>query len=140
MRTGAMRKILGFLMLLSASRIACAEECPPLMLTLYSDQGFQMRVLMDDNRTKIRNVQLYSGDKLLRTFVTDREGEFRSDPVPEGRYHLEVSNKWKLDLLVRPERSGLHGPFVIWHLFPKKWIAGKKVTGRRPCPVLVIKD
>ena len=120
--------------LLFATRIACADGCLPLILTLYSDQGFQMRVLMDDPPKSV-NVRLYSGAKLLRTFVTDREGEFRSDPLPDGTYHLEAPDKGKLDLLVRPERSGLHGPFVIW-----QWIGGKKVTGGRPCPVLAIKD
>ena len=137
-----MQKILGCLLLFLAPCIGCATDCPPLVLTLYSDQGFEMRVLRGDTAPKVVRARLYSGHKLLRILVSDKDGEFRSDPLPEGTYLLFVSSKEQLGLHVRPERSGLHGPFVIWHLFPKtkgQNDSEEKGTGR-PCPLLAIKD
>jgi hypothetical protein len=97
-----------------------------------------MRVLMGDTAARYVRARLYSDGKLLRTFVSDQEGEFRSDSLPEGTYLLVVSSKEKLDVEVHPERSGLHGPFVTWHLFRKSKSKSNHVTSQR-CPVLAIK-
>jgi hypothetical protein len=131
-----MQKILGCLLLLTPY-IVRATDCPQLDLTLYSDQGFEMRVLMGDTAARSIKARLYLGGKLLRTFVSDRNGEFRSDSLPQGTYLLVVSGKDRLDVKVRPERSGLHGPFVIWKLFRPN--SNQDMRLRQPCPVLIIK-
>jgi hypothetical protein len=133
-----MKKILWCLLLLLTPYIVRATDCSQLVLTLYSDQGFDMRVLVDGTAAKYFRARLYSGHKLLHTFVSDQHGEFRSGSLPEGTYVLLLSSKQKLDVKVVPERSGLHGPFVVWSLFRKSTIEsnqGKGVSGQ-PCPRL----
>ena len=136
-----MQKLLRCLLLLLTPYIVRANDCPQLDLTLYSDQGFDMPVLMGDTAARSITARLYSGGKLLRTFVSDQNGEFRSDSLPEGTYLLVVSGKDKLDVKVRPERSGLHGPFVIWQLFRKPRFTSNqdKRVLRQRCPVLALK-
>jgi hypothetical protein len=131
-------KILGCLLLLLAPNNVRAVDCPQLVLTLYSDQGFDMRVLIGDTAARYVRAGLYSGGKLLRSFVTNQDGELESDSLPDGMYLLVVSSKEKLDVKVRRERSGLHGPFVIWHLFRKSGSKSNHVSSQ-PCPVLAIK-
>jgi hypothetical protein len=83
-----MQKILGCLLLFLAPCIGCATDCPPLVLTIYRDQGFEMRVLRGDTAPNSVRARLYSGHKLLRILVSDQDGEFRSDPLPEGTIFL----------------------------------------------------
>ena len=100
-----------------------------------------MQVLFDLAPARSTKVQLYSGEKLVRTVTADHDGAFRLDHLPEGSYRLVLARRGNLELLVLPGRSGLNGPWITWSLFPKskfKWIAGKKVAGRQ-CPIVAVK-
>jgi hypothetical protein len=137
-----MRILTAFLLFLSASLMACADDCPPESISLYPDQDFHVQVLFDTAPARSTEVQLYSGDELMRTIVADHDGAFRLDHLPEGKYRFVLPRKGNLDLLVLPGRSGLNGPWITWSLFPKskfKWVAGKKVAGRA-CPIVAVKE
>jgi hypothetical protein len=137
-----MRILTAFLLFLSASLTACADDCPPESMSLYTDQDFHVQILFDTAPARSTEVQLYSGEKIVRTIVADHDGAFRLDHLPDGKYRFVLPRKGTLDLLVLPGRSGLNGPWITWSLFPKskfKWVAGKKVAGHS-CPIVAVKD
>ena len=137
-----MRKIAILVLFVFVSLSAGADICAPLTAIVYSDQGFQVRILFDDAPAKSVKVRLYSGEKVVHSFVTDHDGALRSDPIPEGTYQFVICGKGTFELIVRAEKSGLHGPFITWVLFPKSnfhWVEGKNVKGRA-CPIMAIKD
>lgn len=137
-----MRKHAALLTFLLASIIAWADNCSIEPITLYSDQYLRMRIFFDNNPARSSGVQLYSGDKIVRSVIADQNGSFRLESIPEGQYRIVIPHKGALDVIVLSRKSGLPGPEITWHLFPKskfKWVAGKKVA-ERPCPTMVLKE
>lgn len=140
--TSSMGKILGFLILSFTSLIASAQDCSLLSVSLYSDQPFHLRVFFDNSPATSTNVQLFSGDRLVRPVTADHDGTVRLAPLRYGTYRVVIPRKGTLNLVVLSLKSGLNGPEVSWFLFPKskfKWVAGQKVAGR-PCPNVALKE
>jgi hypothetical protein len=84
----------------------------------------------------LQPLQLYAGDKLVHSAITDQNGTVFLGHLPDGRYRTVIPRKGTLDVVVLPQRNNLNGLLIMWFLFPKskyKWVAGKKVAGN-PCP------
>jgi hypothetical protein len=137
-----MRKPAILLIVLSTCLIAWAGDCwPSAQISLYSDQLFDLRVFFDNAPAVATPLQLYTGDKLVRSAIADQSGGVHLGVLPVGKYRVVIPNKGTLAVAVRPERSNLNGPLISWYLFPNsryKWVAGKRVAGK-PCPIVVLK-
>ena len=137
-----MRRIAALLIVLSTCLIAWAGDCPlPPPISLQSDEPFDLQVFFDNTPAVATPLQLYAGDKLVRSVMADQNGRVRLGLLPDGKYRVVIPSKGTLDVVVLPQRSGLNGPLISWFLFPKskyKWVAGKKVAGN-PCPILGLK-
>jgi len=100
-----------------------------------------LQVFFDNTPAAATPLQLYAGDKLVRSAIADQNGRVRLGVLPDGKYRVVIRHKGTLDVVVLPQASGLNGPLISWFLFPKskyKWVAGKKVTGT-PCPIVALK-
>jgi hypothetical protein len=137
-----MRRIAALLIVLSTCLIAWAGDCPlPPPISLQSDEPFDLQVFFDNNPAVATPLQLYAGDKLVRSAITDQSGRVRLGVLPAGKYRVVILHKGTLDIAVLPQRSHLNGPLISWFLFPNsryKWVAGKKVAGN-PCPIVALK-
>jgi hypothetical protein len=138
-----MRTLATLLIVLSVCLFVLAGDCPPSSpISLHSDQDFDLQVFVDDTPAVATQLQLYAGDKLVHSAISDRKGMVRLGQLPEGKYRVVVPRKGTLDVVVLPQKSGINGPLISWFLFPKskyKWVAGKKVAGH-PCPILAAKE
>jgi hypothetical protein len=100
-----------------------------------------LQVFFDNNPAAATPLQLYAGDKLVRSAIADQGGRVRLGVLPSGNYRVVIPDKGTLDIAILPQRSHLNGPLISWFLFPKsnyKWVAGKKVAGK-PCQSVVLK-
>ena len=137
-----MLKLATLLIVLSVCFSAWAGDCPqPSPINLHSDEAVDLQVFFDDMPAVATSLQLYAGDKLLRSAVADQNGRVRLGLLRDGKYRVVIPRKGTLDVVVLPQKSGLNGPLINWFLFPKstyKWVAGKRVEGN-PCPILILK-
>ena len=137
-----MRTLATLLIVLSVCLFVLAGDCPPSSpISLHSDQDFDLQVFVDDTPAVATQLQLYAGDKLVHSAISDRKGMVRLGQLPEGKYRVVVPRKGTLDVVVLPQKSGINGPLISWFLFPNsryKWVAGKKVVDN-PCPIVVLK-
>jgi len=142
-RKKLMLRLVTLLLIVSGCVIAKADACPPSPpINLQSDEALDFQVFFDDRPAAATAVQLYAGDKLARSALTDRNGEVRFGLLPRGKYRVEIPGKGTLDVVVHPVKSGLNGPLITWYLFPKSkyhWVAGKRVAGK-PCPTWGVKE
>ena len=137
-----MRRLATLLVALSVCFIAWADDCPPASpISLYSDNDFDLQVFFDNTPAVSTPLQLYAGDKLVHSAITDRNGRVRLGLLPDGKYRVVIPQKGTLDVVVLSQKSGTNGPLISWFLYPKsnyKWVAGKKVAGKQ-CPMVVLK-
>jgi hypothetical protein len=138
-----MLRLATLLIILSVSFTAWALDCPPQSpVNLYSDNPFDLQVFFDNTPAVATPLQLYAGDKLVHSAITDQNGTVRIGLLPDGKYRVVNPHKGTLDVVVLPQKNNLNGPLIMWFLFPKskyKWVAGKKVVGN-PCPQWGLKD
>jgi len=137
-----MRSLSTLLIILSVCFIAWADACPPESpVSLHSDEVLDLQVFFDKAPAVATPLQLYAGDKLVRSATADQNGRVWLGLLPDGKYRVVIPRKGTLDVVVLPQKSGLNGPLISWFLFPKskyKWVAGEKVAGN-PCPLVVLK-
>jgi hypothetical protein len=137
-----MRRLATLLIVLSTCFIAWAGDCPfQSPISLHSDEPFDLQVFFDNTPAVATPLQLYAGDKPMRSEIADQNGRVRLGILPAGKYRVVIPHKGTLDVVVLPQRSGINGPLISWFLFPRsqyKWVAGKEVAGK-PCPIVVLK-
>jgi hypothetical protein len=136
-------KLLKLIVTLSISSVAWAEVCPATSpITLHRDDPVDLRVFFDRKHAAGTPLQLYAGDKRVRTVLADKDGRVRLGVLREGRYRVVLPRKEGLDIIVLPQSSGINGPVISWFLFPEskyKWFAGKEVPGR-PCDFVMLRE
>ncbi len=97
------------LLLALASSVTFASSCPDPRLreAFIGGNLIDGIVLLKHKPLKVAAVELYSGDKLIWSGTTDRNGKFEIDNLASGKYRLTVSHWGSANVELKHEFDAL---------------------------------